>query len=65
MKKKLVLFSALLLVAFLFSLVVSGPAMAQKKPVVLRLVVTTPEDDWPQTFRDKEMAKRFNERAKG
>ncbi len=63
--KKLVLFSVLLLAAFLVSLVASGPAMAQKKPVVLRLVVPTPPDDWPQTFRDKEMIKRFNERAKG
>jgi TRAP-type C4-dicarboxylate transport system substrate-binding protein len=39
--------------------------MAQKKPVIIRHVLPTPEGDYPQTFRDKEMAKRFNERAKG
>jgi TRAP-type C4-dicarboxylate transport system substrate-binding protein len=43
----------------------SGVAHAQKKPVVLKLVVPTPAGEWPQTFRDTEMAKRFNERAKG
>ena len=36
-----------------------------KKPIVLRLVIATPEGDWPQTYRDKEMAKRFNKRAQG
>ncbi len=57
---------SLLVMAFLVvSLVVTGTAMAQKKPVTLKLVIATPEGDWPQTFRDKEMAKRFNERAKG
>jgi TRAP-type transport system periplasmic protein len=42
-----------------------GSAFAQKKPVVIRLVVATPEGDWPMTFMHKEMAKRFNERAGG
>jgi TRAP-type transport system periplasmic protein len=65
MKKKLMLCTMVVMAVFLFSVVVSGTAMAQKKPVVIRLVIATPEGDWPQTFRDKEMAKRFNERAKG
>jgi TRAP-type C4-dicarboxylate transport system substrate-binding protein len=39
--------------------------MAQKKPTVLRLTISTPAGDFPQTYRDTEMAKRFNERAKG
>ena len=47
------------------SLLVSGMAFAAKKPVTLRMVIATPEGDWPQTYRDKEMAKRFNERANG
>jgi TRAP-type transport system periplasmic protein len=46
-------------------MVPGGNAFAQKKPVTLKLVIATPEGDWPQTFRDKELAKRFNERAKG
>ena len=39
-------------------------SFADKKPVILRLVIATPEGNWPMTFRDKEMAKRFNDRAK-
>jgi TRAP-type transport system periplasmic protein len=56
---------------FLFIFVLIGtlalkPIHAEaKKPVVLRLVIATPEGDWPQTYRDKEMAKRFNKRANG
>ena len=46
-------------------LLLTGAAYAAKKPVTLRLVIATPEGDWPQTYRDKEMAKRFNERANG
>jgi TRAP-type transport system periplasmic protein len=65
MKKTWFLFSVLVLAFFVVSIIAAGTAFAQKKPVVLRLVIMTPEGDWPQTFRDKEMAKRFNERAKG
>jgi TRAP-type C4-dicarboxylate transport system substrate-binding protein len=65
MKKRYVLFSVLMMVFFLVGIVISGTVMAQKKPVVLRLVIPAPEGDWPLTFKDKEMAKRFNERAKG
>jgi TRAP-type transport system periplasmic protein len=65
MRKKLMLLSLLLAVSVLFSLVTSGPAMAQKKPVIIRLTIATPPGDFPQTFRDTEMAKRFNDRAKG
>jgi TRAP-type C4-dicarboxylate transport system substrate-binding protein len=65
MNKRLALFPTALILVFLFSLVLSGPAAAQKKPVVLRLTIATPPGDFPQTFRDEEMAKRFNERAKG
>lgn len=43
-------------------LVVAGDAFAQKKPVVLRLVVPSPADDWPLTFMNIELAKRFNAR---
>jgi len=65
MKKTYVILSVLVMAFFLVSVIGSGTAMAQKKPVVLRIVIPTPEGDWPLTFKDKEMAKRFNERAKG
>jgi len=65
MKKTYVILSVLVMAFFLVSVVTFGTAMAQKKQVVLRLVVPAPEGDWPLTFKDKEMAKRFNERAKG
>ena len=65
MKKRYVVFSVLVISFFLMSIINSGTAIAQKKPIVIRHVIPTPEGDWPQTYRDKEMAKRFNERAKG
>jgi TRAP-type C4-dicarboxylate transport system substrate-binding protein len=64
MEKTLTFLSVLAMTFFLVSAIDSGTAMAQKKPVVIRHVLPTPEGDYPQTFRDKEMAKRFNERAK-
>jgi TRAP-type C4-dicarboxylate transport system substrate-binding protein len=65
MKKRYLVLSILMMTFFLISMIGSGKVMAQKKPVVLRHVIPTPEGDFPQTFRDKEMAKRFNDRAKG
>ena len=64
-KKTFIFLSMLAITFFLVSAIGSGTAMAQKKPVVIRHVMPTPEGDYPQTYRDKEMAKRFNERAKG
>jgi TRAP-type C4-dicarboxylate transport system substrate-binding protein len=63
--KKTFLLLMLTMAFFLVSVVTFDPAVAQKKPVVLRLVVPAPEGDWPLTYKDKEMAKRFNARAKG
>jgi len=65
MKKTYIFLSILAMSILLFSVITSGTAIAQKKPVVIRHVMPTPEGDYPQTYRDKEMAKRFNERAKG
>ncbi len=65
MKKGFVSILVVGVALLLLGTAMSGPAFAQKKPVVLRLVIPFPEGDWPQAFRDKEMAKRFNERAKG
>jgi TRAP-type C4-dicarboxylate transport system substrate-binding protein len=65
MMKKSRLFLAMLAGLAAICFLTSGMALAAKKPVTLRLVIATPEGDWPQTFRDKEMAKRFNERANG
>lgn len=66
MKKINLFFPVFLVFSFLAGvMVLHAPPAEAKKPVILRLVIATPEGDWPQTFRDKEMAKRFNERAKG
>jgi TRAP-type C4-dicarboxylate transport system substrate-binding protein len=43
----------------------SGNAVAQKKAIVLRLVVPSPAGEYPLTFLNTELAKRFNARAKG
>jgi TRAP-type C4-dicarboxylate transport system substrate-binding protein len=63
--KRTSLLSVLVITFFLISIIISGTAMAQKKPVVLRLVVPSPAGDYPMTYKDLELAKRFNERAKG
>ncbi len=65
MKKNLILISVFLMVSLFISTVMNSAVFAQKKPVVLRLVIATPPGDWPQTYRDEQMAKRFNARAKG
>jgi TRAP-type transport system periplasmic protein len=65
MKKKLSLLLVLLVAFLAVGIIASSPAFAQKKPVVLRLTIATPAGDFPQTYRDTEMAKKFNERAKG
>ncbi len=65
MKKGALLFSVLVVVLLAVAVVTSGPAYAQKKPIVLRLVVPSPAGDWPLTTYNDEFAKKFNERAKG
>ena len=64
MRKKYVLLSVVILSCLFISLIVSSDAMAQKKPVILRLVVPSPAGDWPLTAGQERFAKRFNERAK-
>jgi TRAP-type C4-dicarboxylate transport system substrate-binding protein len=44
---------------------VTDEAVAQKKPVVLRLVIPMPAGDWPFHYMTEEMAKRFNARTQG
>lgn len=56
-----VLAAALLAVGATFSL----PADARAKEVVLRMVQPAPPGDYPLTYKDVELAKRFNERVKG
>jgi TRAP-type C4-dicarboxylate transport system substrate-binding protein len=65
MKKMFVFITVLMMSIFIISVVGSGTSMAQKKPIVLRLVVPSPAGDWPLTFMNTELARRFNERAKG
>ena len=65
MQRKWGLFGFVLLCVLACFFSFADSAQAKKKTVQLRMVIATPEGDWPQTYRDKEMAKRFNERAKG
>lgn len=66
MVKKFALVSVLLAI-FLFAgvFVLNAQAAEGKKPVLLRCVLPQPEGDFPITHMVKEMAKRFNDRAKG
>jgi TRAP-type transport system periplasmic protein len=59
--------ASMMVVALFAAMVLVAPAdsFAQKKPVVLRLVVPTPPNDYPLGVSLEEMAKKFNERAKG
>jgi TRAP-type transport system periplasmic protein len=65
MKKSwfLVLMVTILFVAV--TMIIPGNSFAQKKPIVLRLVVPTPPGDYPLGTALDEMAKKFNARAKG
>jgi TRAP-type C4-dicarboxylate transport system substrate-binding protein len=65
MKRGFGLVLVLLTVFFFASVVAPGSADAQKKPIVLRLVVPSPAGDWPLTTYNEDFAKKFNERAKG
>ena len=56
---------SLAILLFVVGLAVCNPAMAEKKPIILRLVEPAPANDWPLAYKDMEFAKRFNERAKG
>ena len=64
MKKRFVLFSVLFMTVFIITVVTSGTAVAQKKPIILRLVVPSLAGEYPLTFVNTELARRFNERAK-
>ena len=65
MRKKLWVVSLVLMVVFLASVALSGDAYAQKKPVVLRLVVPVPPSDYPLGWICEDYAKRFNARVPG
>jgi TRAP-type C4-dicarboxylate transport system substrate-binding protein len=65
MKRTCISIALLAALFFIAGLAVCDRALAQKKPIVLRLVEPAPASDWPLAFKDYEFAKRFNERAKG
>lgn len=65
MKKGLILFLMLVMAISLTMGLPGNSVAAQKKPVVLRLIVPSPAGDWPLTYKDMELAKRFNSRANG
>ena len=64
MKKKAAFISVVITICFLGLFVFSGQH-AEAKTKVLRLVVPTPAGVFPLTYKDEELAKRFNKRAKG
>jgi TRAP-type C4-dicarboxylate transport system substrate-binding protein len=64
MKKAFALF-VILTIMFVFVGLTPETGQAQKKPVVLRLVVPSPAGDWPLTTYNNELADNFNKRAKG
>ncbi len=51
-------------IAFMF-LFIPDTSFARDKPETLRLVVSTPPNDYPLGYSLNEMAKKFNKRAKG
>jgi len=66
MKKTSILFVVLVMAVLLSGVFILGPQTASaKKPVLLRDVVPSPPGDYPLTFMNDELAKRFNKRAKG
>jgi TRAP-type C4-dicarboxylate transport system substrate-binding protein len=66
MKKTSLPIAVLVMAAFLSSVFILGTQSAHaKKPVLLRLVVPSPPGDWPLTFVNEELARKFNERVKG
>ena len=55
-----------LVLVFLFvGVVILGSQPAYAKAKVLRLVVPSPPGDWPLTYTNEELARRFNKRAEG
>jgi TRAP-type transport system periplasmic protein len=63
MKKSLALLSIVILALFAVSLISVSPAFAQKKPIILRMVVPIPTSDYPLGTLVEDFAKRFNARA--
>jgi TRAP-type transport system periplasmic protein len=65
MKQKWFLISVMVVAVVAVTLMMPDNSFAQKKPVILRLVVPTPPNDYPLGTSLEEMAKKFNTRAKG
>jgi TRAP-type C4-dicarboxylate transport system substrate-binding protein len=65
MRKYRVHFIVLALVLFVAGGVLPWNNVADAKEIILRLVTPAPAGDYPLTYKDVELAKRFNERAKG
>jgi TRAP-type C4-dicarboxylate transport system substrate-binding protein len=66
MKKLSVSLSIIILCLFFVDLSITVHSAAHaKKPVLLRSVVPSPPGDWPLTYFNEELAKRFNKRANG
>ena len=65
MKKKPIFISILVMAFLFFGVVILGSQPAYAKAKLLRLVVPSPPGDWPLTFCNEELARKFNERAKG
>lgn len=68
MKKRYAVIGVAAFLFFAITVIVpAGPVFAQKKPILLRLVVPSPagEAGFPLTTVNERIAQKFNERAKG
>jgi TRAP-type C4-dicarboxylate transport system substrate-binding protein len=65
MKRARLFFWILLSAVIGLTVAVPATSLAQKKPIVLRLVVPTPPNDYPLGTALENMAQKFNERVMG
>jgi TRAP-type C4-dicarboxylate transport system substrate-binding protein len=65
MKKTVIIVSIFVMFFVFVSVAILGGQPVYAKAKVLRLVVSSPAGDWPLTYSNEELAKRFNKRATG
>ena len=65
MKKKSIVAVAIMFAFFMSGMSVLSPTTVQAKEILIRLAVPAPPGDFPLTAGAEDLAKRFNQRAKG